>query len=429
MGIGLMLLVLFLVISFLGVPIAIALGLSCVFYFFVTGNLDYIVMMAPRMFGGMDSFELVAIPLFIIAGDLLYAGKVSNSLVNLAKVIMGRVKGGMAMVTTLACMFFGAVSGSGPATAAAIGSVVAPEMEKENYPNDFTASVIAASGPLGVLIPPSIMMVVYGCTTNTSIGSLLLAGVYPGLIYGALLILYEYYAATKKGYGLSVKVYTAKEVLAAIKDAFWALLTPVIILGGIYSGLFTPTEAAGVTIIYALFVGSLVYKSISFKSLPSLMLKSGVTTATVVLIIGSVSAFSWILTRERIPELLAEAAVKNITTPGLFLFICNIIYIFAGMIENGSSAILLIAPLMHPIALRFGIDPIFFGAMTVANLAIGQFTPPVAPTLYISSRICNTPMLKLCRSIIPFLIVMLFGLFIIVLTPNAVTFLPNLIMK
>lgn len=423
------LLAIFLGVGFLGVPIAISLGVACVTYFFVTDSLSYVVMMAPRIFGGMNSFELIAIPLFIIAGDLLYAGKVSDTLVNLAKAMLGRINGAMAMVTTLACMFFGAVSGSGPATAAAIGSVVAPEMENDGYPNHFTACCISASGPLGVLIPPSIIMVVYGCTTSTSIGSLLLAGVYPGVVYGIILMTYEYYLCSKNNYGANAVKFSWERLGKAFKDSLWALLTPVIILGGIYSGLFTPTEAAGVTIVYAFIVGMFVYKSISFKSLPSLMLKSGVTTATVVLIIGTVSAFSWILTRERIPEQLAEAAIANIATPGMFLFICNIVYILAGMIENGSSAIILIAPLLHPIAMQFGIDPVFFGAMTVANLAIGQLTPPVAATLYISSRICNVPMTKMVRSIIPFFFIMCVGLAIITLTPRAVTFLPNLLLK
>lgn len=425
---GLMLLIIFLLLALIGVPIAISLALTAVSYFFINHEVFYTLIIAPRLFGGINSFELLAIPLFILSGDLLFAGRVSKTLVDLANSIVGSLKGAMAIVTTLACMFFGAVSGSGPATAAAIGSVVAPEMEKAGYDRVFTASVICASGPLGVLIPPSILMVVYGVVTGTSIGALLLAGIGPGLVFGLALMLYEYYYSRKMGYG-STQKFNLRNVGKAVREAIWALMIPIIILGGIYSGAFTPTEAAVVAVVYALVVGMFVYKSITLKTLPEIFLRSGVTTATILFIVGAVACFGWVLTREQIPEHLTAAALSHVSSPLMFMLICNIILIFAGMIENGSACILLLAPLMFPIAVQYGIDPVYFGAIMVANLAVGMITPPVAVTLYVSSRICNVPMSKLIPAIMPFFFVLIAALAVLVLFPSITLTIPNLVFK
>lgn len=425
MVIGILLLGMFIILALIGVPIAISLALTAVFYFFANNEIFYTLMIAPRLFGGINSFELLAIPLFILSGDLLFEGKVSKTLVDFANSIVGSFKGGMAMVTTLACMFFGAVSGSGPATAAAIGAVVAPEMEKADYDKSFTAAVIAASGPLGVLIPPSVLMVVYGVVTGTSIGELLLAGIGPGIVFGLSLMFYEYYISAKRGYG-GLQKFKFSNIIKAAREAIWALLIPVIILGGIYSGAFTPTEAAVIAVVYSLFVGMFIYKSIKIKTLPDIFIKSSITTATVMLVVGAVSCFGWVLTREQIPEMLTMAAIKNVSSPLGFLFITNIILIFAGMIENGSATILLLAPLLYPIAMNFGINPVYFGALMVANLAIGMVTPPVAVTLYVSARICDVTMGELTRAIMPFFFILLLALLILILFPSITMFIPNL---
>jgi C4-dicarboxylate transporter DctM subunit len=428
MSVGLFIIICLVIYLLLGIPIAVSLGLTSISYFFYTDNLRYMIMMALRTFNGINSFELLAIPLFIVAGDLMFEGKISQMLVNLARAMVGAVRGSMSIVTTVACMFFGAVSGSGPATTAAIGLVVAPNMNEDGYPRDFSACCVASAGPLGVLIPPSIMMVVYGVTTNTSVGQLLLAGVWPGLVFGGVLICYEVYVCNKYKYG-TVTSFSLKTLGSEFLKAIPALLTPTIILGGIYLGIFTPTEAGGVAVFYALLVGMLYYKSIKLKDIPRILKGSSVTCATILLIIGNVSCFSFVLTREQIPEYLATLAVQNISTAWQFILVANIIYIFAGMLENGSSAILLLAPILHPIALKLGIDPIFFGAMTVANLAIGMITPPMAASLYISARIFKVEIPVLIKSIMPFFVVMCVGLLIVCLTPSFVIWLPRLLLK
>ena len=424
---ALALLIAFIIFAALGVPIAISLIMTSFTYFVILDEMFYVQIIAPRIFTGISSFELLAIPMFILSGDLLFEGKISKSLVDLANSLVGHIRGSMAIVTTVACMFFGAVSGSGPATAAAVGSVVAPEMEKAGYDKMFTAAVITASGPLGVLIPPSILMVVYGVVTNTSIGALLVSGIGPGLVYGLLLIGYEWYICKKRGYGIPDSKFNLSKVLLALKAAIWALFIPVIILGGIYSGFFTPTEAAGVAVIYSLFVGLFILRTLKWQSLYKILLDSSMTTATVMLIVGGVSCLSWVLTREQIPEMLTATALASVSSPIAFMLICNVILLVAGMIENGSACILLLTPLMFPISQQYGIDPVYFGAITVANLAIGMMTPPVAVTLYVAAKITKVPVTMLIPHVIPFVFVMLSGLALLTLFPAIVMTLPNLL--
>lgn len=422
-----LLLITFVVLGIMGVPIAIALIMTAIVYFISTGDAFYINIIPQRIFGGISSFELLAIPMFILSGDLLFEGKVSKSLVVLANALVGHIRGGMSIVTTLACMFFGAVSGSGPATAAAIGAVVAPEMEKSGYDKAFTGAVITASGPLGILIPPSILMVVYGVVTGTSIGTLLVAGIGPGLTYGIFLMSYEWYICKKRGYGEQAPDFSFIRVVNAIKEAVWALLIPVIILGGIYSGMFTPTEAAGVAVVYALFVGMIILRTITLKNLPQILLNSSMTTATVMFVVAGVACLGWVLTREQIPEMLAEMALHSVSSPIAFLLICNVILFFAGMIENGSACILLLTPLMFPISQQYGIDPVYFGTLTVANLAIGMMTPPVATTLYVAAKVTQVPLSKLVPQVIPFVFVLMAALGVVMLFPEISLALPRMI--
>jgi C4-dicarboxylate transporter DctM subunit len=423
---GLYLIVGFFALVFIGVPIGASIGLVSVGYLLQAMGIDGITIFASRLFTGSNSYELMAIPLFVLAGDLLYEGKISKTLVNLANSLVGSVTGGMAMVTTLACQFFGAVSGSGPATTAAVGAVVAKDMEEDGYPRDFTAATIAASGPLGVLIPPSILAVVYGCTTGVSIGKLLVAGIGPGIAYGTVMFVYEYYTSKKNGYGTK-KQFSLTAVFKALKESMLALMIPVIILGGIYSGLFTPTEAACVSVVYAFIIGMFIYKSISWRTLPRIFKGSAVTAATIMFITGNIALLSWVLTRERIPETLASMALSYVGTPIMYILVSNVILLFAGMVESGSSTIILLAPLMHPIAVAFGIDPVFYGAMTVANLAIGMITPPVAATLYVAQRVCDVSITDLIRRIWPYFFVQLIALLICILVPNIFMFLPSLL--
>jgi C4-dicarboxylate transporter DctM subunit len=422
----LVMVVAFVVFCTIGVPIAVSLIMTAVVYFVGTGDIFYIQIISQRMFGGVASFELLAIPMFILSGDLLFEGQVSKSLVQLANSLVGHVRGSMSIVTTLACMFFGSVSGSGPATAAAIGSVVAPEMEKSGYDKAFTGAVITASGPLGILIPPSILMVVYGVVTNTSIGALLISGIGPGIVFGVFLMAYEWHISKKRGYGAKAEPFSVARVVKAIKDAVWALLIPVIILGGIYSGLFTPTEAAGVAVVYALFVGLVILRTLTVKSLFKILLNSSMTTATVMLVVAGVACIGWVLAREQIPEHLAALALSNVSSPLMFMLICNVILFFAGMIENGSACILLLSPLMFPISQQYGIDPVYFGAITVANLAIGMMTPPVATTLYVAAKVTKVPLSKLIPEIYPMVFVYFAALAVLLAFPEITMTLPKL---
>lgn len=417
----------FIVFCAIGVPIAVSLIMTAVVYFVGTGDEFFIQIISQRMFGAISSFELLAIPMFILSGDLLFEGQVSKSLVRLAMALVGHVRGSMSIVTTLACMFFGAVSGSGPATAAAIGSVVAPEMEEAGYDGAFTGAVITASGPLGILIPPSILMVVYGVVTNTSIGALLISGIGPGIVFGSFLMTYEWYISKKRGYGLNAEPFSIARVVQAVKDAVWALLIPVIILGGIYSGIFTPTEAAGVAVVYALFIGLVVLKTLTVKGLFKILLNSSMTTATVMLVVAGVSCIGWVLAREQIPEALAEIALASVSSPMMFLVICNVILFFAGMIENGSACILLLTPLMFPISQQYGIDPVYFGALTVANLAVGMMTPPVATTLYVAAKVTKVPLSKLIPEVYPMVFVYILALAVLMAFPAITMTLPRLL--
>ena len=323
MSIGLFLVICLVVFLLVGLPIGFSLGLTAVSYFFYTDNLRYLIVLAQRTFNGINSFELIAIPLFILAGDLMYEGKISQALVNLAKSLAGSIRGSMPIIATLACMFFGAVSGSGPATTSAISSVMARGMKEDGYPPVFSACSVAAAGPLGSLIPPSITMVVYGVTTNTSVGELLLAGVWPGVVFGVCLMVYEFYICKKYKYGTIIP-FKLSELFKNFVVSIPALITPVIILGGIYSGIFTPTEAGGAAVFYALLVGMFWSKTIKLKDLPRILLTSGVAAATIIIIIGNVSCLSFVLTREQIPEHLAAMAVQNLSAPWQFLLVVKI---------------------------------------------------------------------------------------------------------
>jgi C4-dicarboxylate transporter DctM subunit len=412
---------------FLNVPIAMSMGLSSIFYLFLTGDFFMMSITAPRFFAGMNSFSMLAIPLFILSGDLLCSGKASKLLIDMANSMVGHFKGGLASVTTVACMFFGAVSGSGAATASAIGSVVAPEAERSGYDKSFIAAIIASAGPLGILIPPSIPMVVYGAATDTSIGALLLAGIGPGVLFGLMLIFYGRYISSKNGYG-EIASFKWSRVTETARKAFWALLTPVIIVGGIYSGYFTPTEAAAVAAVYSMIVGLFIYRTLGFRDLPSIFLKSAVSSAVIMFVVGGVVLFGWVLTREQIPQTLTKMILANVTSPIMFLLIADMVILVAGMLMDPSPAIILFAPLLLPAATAFNIDPVFFGALMVTNLAIGLTTPPVALTLYVASRVCEVSMYRLIKHILPVVGLLILGLLILTFFPQISMFIPNLLM-
>ena len=410
----------------IGTTIAASLGLTAITYFLASGGTKMFFLVPQRFFAGCNSFELIAIPLFILSGDIMLEGEISKALVNLAKSLVGWIRGSLALVGTLACMFFGAVSGSGPATTSAIGSIVADAMKEENYPRPYASAVLACSGPLGTLIPPSILMVVYGVATSTSISRMLMAGIGPGILFGVVFMVYESYVGRKFGYG-TVTPFSGPAVLSALREGIWALLAPLIILGGIYGGVFTPTEAAGVAAFYSHFVGLFIRKTISWRALPDIFYRSGVTTGVIMIVVGAVSAFGYAITRAGIPQQLSQLATNLVETPLVFLLISQFILIIAGMFLNGSAAILLLAPILLPSVLLYNIDPIFFGGLMVANLAIGMYTPPVAVCSYISSRIAGVSFDETNRAVLPFLVLSFLCIGLMLAFPQIVMYFPSLL--
>ena len=384
-----------------GVPLVASLGMIAVAYIvIVIKDPSFLIIVAQNMFSSSNSFVFMAIPLFILAGDIMYQGKLSTVLLDLVGISAKKRKGGYAYITTLGCMLFGAVSGSGPATAAAIGGSTAMDMEREGYDRAFSAQVIALSGPLGILIPPSIQMVVYGAATGASVGKLFLSGIGPGLLLGLVLLVWEHFVCVKRNYGVIVNnKLTIRELTKKTINAIPALLVPVIILGGIYSGLFTPTEAAVITCVYSLIIVLFVWKSLTIKALPKLILKSAIAGGAIMLLVAAIGPFSWVLAAEQLPQMVTQFFVKNVHNPAVFLLIVNVILIIGGCLTSGSSLTLLLAPFLVPVAQAMHIDLIHFGAIFATNLALGMVTPPVGATLFVAVRVCNTTLDKFLKGI------------------------------
>lgn len=411
----------------LNMPVGIAIGLSSLCAVFADGRLSslYIVQ---QLVTSADSFPLMAIPLFILAGELMGAGGVSKRLLNVCNVFLGRFTGGLATVTVVLCMFFAAVSGSGPATVAAIGSMVIPTMLQKGYSKSFTLALIATAGSIGVIIPPSIPMVVYGVSTSTSISSMFMAGFLPGLMIGGSLILVSYIYCKKHGWKGDDYKYSAKEKLAAIWDAKWALINPVIILGGIYAGIFTPTEAAAVAAVYAFICGVFIYKELDIKQLFGTLGNACNTTGTTMVIIGCATAFAKILTIEKIPDAITNGILNFSDNMIVILLLINLLLLVVGCFMDTTPAMMVLSPILLPIALQFGIDPIHFGLIMVVNLAIGFITPPLGINLFVAARVGSSKLETVCSGIIKFIIVMLVDLMLITFIPEISMTLPKLLM-
>lgn len=357
------------------------------------------------------------------------AGGVSKRLLNVCNVFLGRFTGGLATVTIVLCMFFAAVSGSGPATVAAIGSMVIPTMLDKGYSKSFTLALIAAAGSIGVIIPPSIPMVIYGVSTSTSISSLFMAGFLPGILIGFSLIVVSYLYCKKQGWKGDERKYTAKEKLAAIWDAKWALLNPIIILGGIYAGIFTPTEAAAVAAVYAFICGAFIYREFNIKEMFATIGNACNTTGTTMVIIGCATAFTKILTIEKIPGAITNGIINFTDNKILILLLINVLLLIVGCFMDTTPAMMVLAPILLPIAAQFGVDPIHFGIVMVVNLAIGFITPPLGINLFVASRVGQSDLETVCSGIIKFILVMVVDLLLITFIPAISMTLPNIFMK
>ena len=424
-SLGITLFVVFFVYLLLGMPLAICLGLSVIATFWYHETLP-LMAVAQKLYNGLDQFALMAIPFFILASNIMTAGGVSKRLIEACNAFVGHYKGGLAVASIVSCMFFAAISGSSPSTVVAIGTIMIPAMMASGYGSKYSVGLLGSAGSLGILIPPSIPMIVYGVATEQSVGKLFMAGVGPGLFMGALFITTAIIYAHVKGFS-SGNALPWNERLVLLWKALPGLFMPFLILGGIYGGIFTPTEAAAVAVFYSLFVGLFVYRDLKLKDLPKVFVRSSVTSAMVLFIITNAMLFAFILTTEGIPSAIAGFIVEHAVTPWVFLLFVNILLYFVGDFMEPSAAILILAPLFLPIVMKLGIDPIHFGIIMTVNMEIGMITPPVGLNLFVASGISGLSLWDVFKGAAPFMIVMLAGLLLITYLPEISLWFPKLL--
>ena len=413
------------VFLFMGMPIAISLGLSSVLTILLFST-DSIASLSLKFFQTMENFTLLAIPFFILSGAFLTTGGVAKRLIVFATALVGHIRGGLAMGAVLSCMLFAAISGSSPATVVAIGTIVIGGMVRSGYSKEFASGVICNAGTLGILIPPSIPMVVYAAATETSVGRLFMAGFLPGLVLGIMLMIAIYIAARILDLPRQPRV-PFLEFIRAAREAIWGVLLIVIILGGIYGGIFTPTEAAAVAAVYAFVVAVWVYRDMGLRDVPKVLVDAGKTSVMLMFIIANAMLFAHVLTTERIPQAISEAIVAANMAPWLFLLVVNLILLVAGDFMEPSAIILILAPIFFPIATQLGIDPIHFGIIIVVNMEIGMVTPPVGLNLFVTSAITGMPFWNVFKAAVPWMFVLLLFLVIITYVPWLSLVLPNAI--
>jgi C4-dicarboxylate transporter, DctM subunit len=408
-----------------GVPISIALAIGAIF-FLLQSPLPLQVL-TVQMFQSTSSFPLMAIPFFILAGDLMSRTGVTLRLMSFAKIIVGRIRGGLSQVMVGTGTIFAGLSGSAVADTAAMAKVLGPDMVKEGYDKDYVASLSACCGVLGPVIPPSTMMIIYGATMNVSIGALFVGGILPGLLLAALIMIMAYIIAVRNNHPKATASFSFLILFKGFKDAALALLMPLIIIFGIRGGIFTPTEGGAIAVFYSLILGFLVFRSLSIKDLKDSIISSGITSSIIMLIVASSNPFGWILSIEKIPQAMAQLVTGITTDPFLILIVINLFLLFVGMFMETAAIIMLLGPILAPIAVSVGIDPIHFGVLMVVNLTIGMATPPVGVNLFVAAPIMGTTLERISWSIIPFLGAMLFALALITYIPEIVIWLPNLI--
>ncbi|MBK5915790.1 TRAP transporter large permease [Rhodocyclus purpureus] len=406
-----------------GMPISISLGLTVLTFLFTMTQVP-LESVALKLFTGIEKFEIMAIPFFILAGNFLTHGGVARRMINFATAMVGHWHGGLGLAGVVACALFAAVSGSSPATVVAIGAILLPAMVKAGFPNRFGAGVITTSGALGILIPPSIVMVMYSVATNTSVGALFMAGVIPGLALAAVLGGVTWYRAKKFDYPRQPKASLAERI-KAFRDSVWGLLLIVVVMGGIYSGMFTPTEAAAMSAVYAFIVAVFIYKDMSLKDVPKVLLNSANMSAMLLYIITNAVLFSFIMTNEGIPQALADWMIGNGLGVITFLLAVNVILLLAGNFMEPSSIVLIFAPILFPVAVKLGIDPVHFGILMVVNMEVGMCHPPVGLNLYVASGITRMGITELTVAVWPWLLSMLGFLVLVTYWPPLSTWLPR----
>ena len=413
--IGLLFIILF-TLFIINVPIAVALGMSAAIVFVVQDSVPLIVAI-QRMFNAASNFPLLAIPFFILAGKLMESGGISRRLIHLANVIVGSIRGGLAMVSVMACTFFGAISGSGAATTAAVGSLLIPAMVRKGYDKSFSTAIhAAAGGTAGIVLPPSVPLILYGVTASVNIGDLFIAGIIPGLFIALTLAVFVYIVSIKKGYG-GGDAFGFRDFLIALRDAILPLLMPVIILGGIYGGVFTPTEASVVAVIYGLVVGLFIYRELKLKDLVNIFTSATVTTSVIMFIIACAAIFGNLLARERVPEMITGLMLGFTDSWIVALLLINLVLLVLGTCMETAAAIIILTTILVPIAVAMDINLVHFGIIMIVNLAIGLITPPVGINLFVAANIAGIKFEKIVIAIVPFVLIMIVNLLIISFLP------------
>jgi tripartite ATP-independent transporter DctM subunit len=416
----------FILLLCVSAPITVALG-GCAMVYAIIGGTVPITTLVQTIFGGLATFPLLAIPLFMLAGNLMNEGGLTPDLVRFARLLLGHIRGGLGLATVLACAIFAAISGAAVATAVAIGVVMIPAMKKAGYDEGVAAALTCTASCLGPIIPPSIPFIIYGVTASVSVAGLFLGGVLPGIVLAGALMVYMYFVARKHDYPRDPKT-PGKEVLIAAWKAMPALFMPVLIMGGILSGMFTPTEAAGVTVLYAGVMGAFYYRKLTFKSLPKVLLASGLESGMVMLLIAMSEPFAWFVAVDQIPQLIVEWISHLTTSPYMILFLVNIFLIILGIPMETAPALVIVTPVLAPIALAVGIDPIHMGIVICLNLVLGLITPPVGAVLFAVCGMANMSIERLSKAIWPPFLVSLVVLGIVTYVPWLSTYLPRLIL-
>lgn len=419
-------LITFFILLCLTVPIGVSIGMSIIVYFLLF-NTQPVSFLCQNMFTACDSFPLMAIPFFVAGGALMSNGGITKRLVDLADACIGHISGGFAMVTAICCAFFGAISGSAPATVAAIGGLMVPAMIERGYDKGFSLAIIATSGCLGVIIPPSIPMVIYGTTTGAAVGTLFIAGIGPGLLFCFALCLYSYLVAKKKGWKGNGKKFSIKRVGVELKKAVWALLAPLIILGSIYGGFCTPTEAAAICIVYALLIGFFVYRELNMKTMLNSFWDGALTTGTILIIVGTGTTLGRVLTVAQVPQMVVNGILGISDNPIIILLLLNLILLIVGCLMETLSAIMILGPILYPVAAAAGMGLEHFGIMMVVNLAIGFCTPPVGVNLFVAAGLReDVSFMSLVRHAMPIIGVLLAVQLVITFCEPLVMTIPKL---
>jgi tripartite ATP-independent transporter DctM subunit len=418
----------FLAALLVGIPIVFSLCLAALLMLWVMDLLAP-TLVVQRMFAGLDSFPMMAIPFFMLAGALMEKGGISSRLVRFSNYLVGWITGGLAHVAIVASIFFAGITGSAVAETTAIGSTMLPIMKRRGFEPRFSASVIAAAGVIGPIIPPSIPAVIYGSIASVSIGALFIGGVIPGVFMGICLMVLTYFIAKKRNYPRETTLPTAREFLLAAFDASAALVMPVIIVGGVLGGIFTATEAAVVAVVYAFMIGMFWYRELGWRDIPELLFRAGLSSAMVLIIVGVANLVGFILAFERVPLMLAETMEAFTHSAYVVLLLINIMLLIVGCFLDGASALIIFTPVLMPMVHKYGIDPVFFGVMMTVNLMIGMITPPVGINLYVTAQLSGSRVEEVIRTVIPFFLVELFVLILMVIFPEIVTFLPDLLMN